>query len=446
MHRPDGRLSFTRLIPDEVRKCSSKGEIVILLDKPGSIGKENFEILKNFILDFLVHFVIGPNANQISVVSFDDDSKEEFNLNPYSSLNEIRPAISAIEYSKKGANIGNVLNVTRQNSFTSSRGARSDAAIIVILITDEISSISNEAKLLKENNVTIFCVGVTGAVNEQVLQNVSSHSSYTYITDNFTDLSLITPILADRSCADHIDDCLSNPCLNGGTCEDQLGKYVCHCNGNTTSKDCYIPGLPDVRTGRGQTTKLGTDANISCYPIYFTGIFWEFQHNGVTSIVDTSNSNKYSGGTVPSPSLTIRNFIINDIGSYRFSARNSKGTAHSPVMAFMDVPKCNISVSTLSTVTGVEGHNVTLICDVSSIYPPVISVTWKFNDIAIDTLLGGKYQGGSISSPSLFINNLNATDQGNYTCSATNEFNTRQAYVYLTLADSCDCACGTYYD
>lgn len=94
----------------------------------------------------------------------------------------------------------------------------------------------------------------------------------------------------------------------------------------------------------------------------------------------------------------------------------------------------NISVSTLSTVTVVEGHNVTLICNVSSIYPPVISVTWKFNDIAIDTLLGVKYQGGSISAPSLFINNLNATNQGNYTCSATNVFNTRQAYVYLTLA------------
>lgn len=94
----------------------------------------------------------------------------------------------------------------------------------------------------------------------------------------------------------------------------------------------------------------------------------------------------------------------------------------------------NISVSTISTVTGVEGHNVTLICNVSSIYPPVISVTWKFNDTAIDTLLGGKYQGGSISAPSLFVTNLSATDQGNYACSATNVFSTRQAYLYLTLA------------
>lgn len=185
-------------------KCSSKGDIVILLDKSGSIGKENFEIVKNFVLDFLVHFAIGPSANQISVVSYDDDSKEEFILKQYSSLYEIRPAISAIEYSKKGTNIGNVLNVTRQNSFTSSRGARTDASKIVFLITDEINSISNEAKLLKDQNVTIFCVGVTGAVDEQVLRDVSSHNSYTYITDNFRDLSLITTLLADKSCADRM--------------------------------------------------------------------------------------------------------------------------------------------------------------------------------------------------------------------------------------------------
>lgn len=40
-----------------------------------------------------------------------------------------------------------------------------------------------------------------------------------------------------------IDDCLSRPCQNGGTCEDQLGKYVCHCDVATTDKDCYIPGV-----------------------------------------------------------------------------------------------------------------------------------------------------------------------------------------------------------
>lgn len=42
---------------------------------------------------------------------FDDDLKEEFNLNYYLLLNEIWFVILVIEYFKKGVNIGNVLNV-----------------------------------------------------------------------------------------------------------------------------------------------------------------------------------------------------------------------------------------------------------------------------------------------------------------------------------------------
>lgn len=99
-----------------------------------------------------------------------------------------------------------------------------------------------------------------------------------------------------------------------------------------------------MRTGWGGTTTLGNNATISCYVLGdCTGIIWEFQHNGVTYIVNTSDSSKYNGGTVSTPSLTIYNFAVSDIGSYRCLAKNSIGTAHSPVMAFMDIPKCKCS-------------------------------------------------------------------------------------------------------
>lgn len=108
----------------------------------------------------------------------------------------------------------------------------------------------------------------------------------------------------------------------------------------------FFSGFPTVKTGLGGTTALGNNATISCFVLGgCTGIIWEFQHNGVTSIVDTSDSSKYSGGTVTctTPSLTIYSFAVSDIGSYRCLAKNSIGTAHSPVMAFMDIPKCKCS-------------------------------------------------------------------------------------------------------
>lgn len=114
---------------------------------------------------------------------------------------------------------------------------------------------------------------------------------------------------------------------------------------NTLTSLIYISGLPSVSTGSGGTAYLGGSKYISCtvtgsYAI--SRVFWEHQYDGVTSVVDTSDSTKYSGGTVSSPSLTIYSFAVSDIGSYRCSAQNSVGTAHSPTMAFIDIPKCNI--------------------------------------------------------------------------------------------------------
>lgn len=61
----------------------------------------------------------------------------------------------------------------------------------------------------------------------------------------------------------------------------------------------YLTGLPTVSTGFGGTTNPGNIANISCKVIgAYSSVFWEHQYNGVTSIVNTSVSSKYSGGSI----------------------------------------------------------------------------------------------------------------------------------------------------
>jgi len=37
-----------------------------------------------------------------------------------------------------------------------------------------------------------------------------------------------------------IDECLSEPCKHGGTCEDQPGSYFCHCQQGYAGQDCEI--------------------------------------------------------------------------------------------------------------------------------------------------------------------------------------------------------------
>ena len=40
---------------------------------------------------------------------------------------------------------------------------------------------------------------------------------------------------AGDTCSVNIDDCQSEPCLNGATCEDRINAYVCHCHRGTPS-------------------------------------------------------------------------------------------------------------------------------------------------------------------------------------------------------------------
>lgn len=101
--------------------------------------------MKIFVQDFTAHFAIGPTANQFSVVVFNSVAREVFSLNRHSSLSDIQSAVMNIKYSGGGTSIAKALLYAHQFSFTPSRGARSDAAKIVILITDGKSSISNEA-------------------------------------------------------------------------------------------------------------------------------------------------------------------------------------------------------------------------------------------------------------------------------------------------------------
>lgn len=82
--------------------------------------------------------------------------------------------------------------------------------------------------------------------------------------------------------------------------------------------------------------------------------------------------------------------------------------------------------------------NVTLICNVASLYSPVSSVTWEKDGTRIDPQSHDRYRGGSVTTPSLFISNLNTTDQGNYSCSASNMFGSGQAYIYLMITSKCN--------
>lgn len=50
----------------------------------------------------------------------------------------------------------------------------------------------------------------------------------------------MTNILGER-CQKDIDECLSNPCLNGGTCIDEINGFTCNCTEQWMGQTCERP-------------------------------------------------------------------------------------------------------------------------------------------------------------------------------------------------------------
>ncbi|XP_062609590.1 uncharacterized protein LOC134271400, partial [Saccostrea cucullata] len=418
-------------------ECVSKGDIVFLLDESGSIGSLNFERIKSFVSSVVGHFKVGSNANQFSVVNFASSSREIFPLNRYHTVADIQSAISSIPFNSGGTSIGRALDYARLYSFSPARGARNDSAKIAVLITDGQSSISNQPDKLKAMGVTIFCVGVGTGINSIVLRSVATHNDYTYLT-TFDLLPLLTNELSNETCGEDINDCLGEPCLNGGTCEDQFGKYICHCLNGNTDPNCYIPGLPNVTIGSSLAVYIGASAKLSCYVTSMTNISsiaWHYQKKGVTTTINTGNTIKYSGGTVKAPSLTVKNVRIDDIGNYRCLVQNSAGTGQSAKMIFLDLKRGFPVIYLHRTKYAVNASDsVSLSCNFSSSYPPVVEVNWYKDDAPINPMSNGKYSGGTIHSPNLNITNFQEEDQGYYHCSVYNQYGTTNSSniaVYL---------------
>ncbi|KAL7986454.1 hypothetical protein Chor_011620 [Crotalus horridus] len=95
-------------------------------------------------------------------------------------------------------------------------------------------------------------------------------------------LSLLPPVLpigyTGQYCEVNPDDCAGHPCLNGGTCQDGIGSYTCHCIQGWTGLLCHLPDAclsnpchpdahcdTDLKTGHAICTCQLGYAGARCY-------------------------------------------------------------------------------------------------------------------------------------------------------------------------------------
>jgi len=168
-------------------KCNVGADIVFILDESGSIGSADFEREKDFVVKAVENLVLGPSANQVGVITYGSSSGLDIQLNQYHNKEQLISAVKAIRYSGGGTATDLALKQMQDVAFSTSHGARptdQGHPRVGIVLTDGGSNnyirTQEEAKRAKDQDITLFSVGVGTYVNVPELEGIASDPTCLY--------------------------------------------------------------------------------------------------------------------------------------------------------------------------------------------------------------------------------------------------------------------------
>ncbi|XP_012873964.1 PREDICTED: integrin alpha-1 [Dipodomys ordii] len=151
-----------------VQECSTQLDIVIVLDGSNSIYP--WESVTAFLNDLLKRMDIGPKQTQVGIVQYGANVTHEFNLNKYSSTEEV--LVAAKKISRRGGlqtmtALG--IDTARKEAFTEARGARRGVKKVMVIVTDGESHDSYDLKKViqdcEDENIQRFSIAILGHYN-----------------------------------------------------------------------------------------------------------------------------------------------------------------------------------------------------------------------------------------------------------------------------------------
>lgn len=188
--------------------------MVFVVDQSGSIafaGPDNWDIMLNFMADIVEDLGVGDDLSRFGFVKFSTNAENEFYLNTYNNVANVQNAILNAQYEGGDTNTAEAINFMHNQQFISSRGDRSDAINVAIVITDGASRVNPEdtipeAESAQADGIEIVAIGISDGVNTDEIRGISSdpkelNSNYFIISD-FTDLTSVISQFRDVSCTD----------------------------------------------------------------------------------------------------------------------------------------------------------------------------------------------------------------------------------------------------
>ncbi|XP_052721546.1 uncharacterized protein LOC128192692 [Crassostrea angulata] len=201
--------SFNGFTNASLAVCAkTPADILFALDTSTSIGSQNFEREKQFVLAFVADMDIGPSDVQVSVGTFSDNARRYFALNSHPNLHDLQAAIKRMYYEFGQTQTHLAFLLAEMYVFTNVSGDRPSATNVMFVLTDGRSqnhtATVQGAQRLKNAGVKIYAIGIGNQTDRGELNDIASDTNHVFMVDSFTDLSSIHTLVQNTYCEGYL--------------------------------------------------------------------------------------------------------------------------------------------------------------------------------------------------------------------------------------------------
>ncbi|XP_006900421.1 PREDICTED: matrilin-2 isoform X3 [Elephantulus edwardii] len=190
------------VLAEDGRQCKRCTEgpvdLVFVIDGSKSLGEDNFEIVKQFVIGIIDSLAVSPKAARVGLLQYSTQVRTEFTLKTFSSARDMKKAVAHMKYMGKGSMTGLALKHMFERSFTQVEGARplsTRVPRVAIVFTDGRAQddVSEWASKAKANGITMYAVGVGKAIEEE-LQEIASEPTdkHLFYAEDFSTMGEIS--------------------------------------------------------------------------------------------------------------------------------------------------------------------------------------------------------------------------------------------------------------
>lgn len=185
--------------------CTRSLELGIVLDSSNSLSNDDFKDAKDFLVNFLRSFDIGPNEARVALVMYgnDVDRASAIKLAEYNDKNSLINAVRNLDRIYGNTSTGLAITYMHKRLMKDSF-VRYGVPKNIVVITDGNSQsqrkTNQSASEARDDQFNVFAVGVGNDISQTELVGIAGDENRVFTVDNYRSLKYIIRKLAKVTC------------------------------------------------------------------------------------------------------------------------------------------------------------------------------------------------------------------------------------------------------